>query len=175
MSRQISSAVSANQKRSRSSGSIVPSAIRKSGSNARRQYSSPTRITGTGLILAGLRQGQHLEYLIDRAVAAGEGDQRPRPQQEVQLAHREIAEAEAQIRADIGVRVLLVRQVDVEADRLRADIAGAAIGRLHDAGAAAGHDHDAAADRLVAAQADEPAELARDVIIPALGFDTTGD
>src|SRR5947209_5841756 len=42
MLRQISCAVSANQNSSRSSGSIVPSSTRKSGSNTFRQYDSPT-------------------------------------------------------------------------------------------------------------------------------------
>ena len=76
---------------------------------------------------------------------------------------------EAQLRRDIRVRVLLLRQRDVEPDRFRADIAGAAVGRLHDARTAAGHHHDAAADREIAAMPDQPPELARDIVISALG------
>src|SRR5438270_2072050 len=45
---QISPAVSANQNRSRSSGSITPCSRKKSGLKARRQYCSPTSTIGTG-------------------------------------------------------------------------------------------------------------------------------
>src|ERR1051326_1791861 len=48
---QISWADSANQNSSRSSSSMTPSSARKSRSTTRRQYSSPTSTTGTGLIL----------------------------------------------------------------------------------------------------------------------------
>ena len=68
-----------------------------------------------------------------------------------------------------------MRQIDIEPDRLRADIAGAAIGRLHDAGPAAGHDHDSAADRLVATGSDETAKLARDFVITAVDRNLPGN
>src|SRR4029077_11451988 len=53
------------------------------------------------------------------------------------LAHREIMEAEGEIGCGVGVRLLLLRQGDVEADARRAGFARPAIGRLHDAGATA--------------------------------------
>src|SRR4051794_13128669 len=120
---------------------------------------------------AGLRQGQDLEQLVERAVTAGKRDQRPRPQREMQFAHREIMKTEAQLRRDIRVRVLLLRQRDTEPDRFRADIAGAPVGGLHDAGTAAGHHHDAAADRQIAAMPDQSPERARNIVISALGED----
>ena len=70
--------------------------------------------------LAGLDQRQQLEHLVERAEAAGEHRDRARAQQEVHLAQREIVELEAQVRRDVGVRQLLVRQHDVEADRFLA-------------------------------------------------------
>ena len=55
-------------------------------------------------------QGQEFEQFVESAVAARERDQRLRPQQEVQLAQREIVEAEAELRRHVGVGELLVRQ-----------------------------------------------------------------
>src|SRR5262245_8154149 len=54
------------------------------------------------------------------------------------LAHGEGVELEGQLRRRIGIWLLLARQLDVEADRRRADVGGAAVGRLHDSGTAAG-------------------------------------
>ena len=89
--------------------------------------------------------------------------------QEMHLADREIVEVEAELRRDVGVGRLLVRQHDVEADRRRADIGGAAVARLHDARPAAGH-HDEFAvverGRMSRAQA---GELARLVVVAAVG------
>src|SRR6266851_7658765 len=83
------------------------------------------------LDLSRLYQGQHLEQFVEGAVTAREGHQRPRAQQEVQLAQREIAETKAQLRGDVGIGILLVRQTDVEPDRLRADVEGATVGGFH--------------------------------------------
>ena len=137
---KISCAVSANQKSSRSSRSITPSSARKSKSTAPRQNSSPTSTMGIGRFLRVCTRVSTSNNSSQRAVAAGKGDQRPRPLQEMQLAQGEIVELEAQFRRDIGIGILLVRQADVEADALRADVEGAAIGRLHDARSAAGDD-----------------------------------
>ena len=78
-------------------------------------------------------------------------------------------ELEAQIGRDVGVRLLLVRQVDVQADALGADFERAAVGGFHDARPAAGHDHEVAAAFDLAGAGHEPAELAGLVVEVALG------
>src|SRR6185503_5547394 len=90
--------------------------------------------------LVGLYERQHLEQLVERAEAAGKNHQRLRQVGEPELAHEEVVELEVQPLGDVGVGALLERQPDVEADRLAARLAGAAVGRLHDARAAAGGD-----------------------------------
>ena len=67
---------------------------------------------------AGLAQRERLEQFVERAEAAGKHDQGLRPQQEVQLPHGEVVELEAQFGRDVGIGLLLVRQADVQADRL---------------------------------------------------------
>lgn len=86
--------------------------------------------------LARLAQGGHLEQFVKGAVAAGKGDERHRPLQEVQLAQRKIAEAEAQVRRYVRVGELLPRQADIESDRLRPGVERATVGGLDDARAA---------------------------------------
>ena len=71
------------------------------------------------LHLAGLDQRQQLEHLVERAEPAREHRHRPRAHQEVHLAQREVVELERQVRRDIGIGRLLVRQHDVEPDRFR--------------------------------------------------------
>ncbi len=122
-----------------------------------------------GLDLARLAEGQDLEQFVERAVTAGKRDKRHRPLQKVQLAQREIMEGEAKLGRDIGVRELLARQADVEADRLRPDVERAPVGRFHDARAAAGHDQRLPVALLSVGFGDEPAELARDIVIAAVG------
>ena len=101
-----------------------------------------------------LAQAERVEQLVERAEAAGKDDQRGRPQDEVKLPHREVVELEAQIGRDVRIRLLLVRQVDVEADALRAGFERAAVGGLHDAGPAAGHDDELAAGRRLSCDVD---------------------
>ncbi len=74
----------------------------------------------------GLDQGQRLEHLVERAEAAGEDRDRLGAHQEVHLADGEVVEVEAELRRDVEVRHLLVRQHDVEADRDAADVERAA-------------------------------------------------
>src|SRR5690606_8467660 len=118
---------------------------------------------------------QRLEYLVERAVTARKRDERSRTLDEVQLAHRKVVEAEAQLRRDVRIRELLARQVDVEADRRRAHVVRAAVRGLHDAGTAARHEQHAAVVVGAAAAADEPAELACDVVVAALLLDALRD
>ena len=102
------------------------------------------------------RSVSDFEQLVERAEAAGEDHQRGGPQDEVELPHREVVELQAELRRDVGVRLLLVRQDDVEADALGADLEGAAVGGLHDAGAAAGHHDEVALLAMLAVLGDEP-------------------
>ncbi len=88
-------AVSANQNSSRSSRSMTPSSTRNPISTARCQIALADEHDGDRLDLARLDQRQHLEQLVEGAVAAGKSDKRPGAQQEVQLAQREIVEVEA--------------------------------------------------------------------------------
>ena len=66
--------------------------------------------------LVGLAEGQHLEELIEGPEAAREDDQGTRQVREPQLAHEEVVKLERQARRDEGVRALLMREPDVEAD-----------------------------------------------------------
>jgi hypothetical protein len=56
------------------------------------------------------------------------------------LAQREIVELERQVRSDVRIGCLLVRQDDVETDRFRPGIRRAPVGRFHDRRAAPGAD-----------------------------------
>ena len=55
------------------------------------------------LDLARLDQRQHFEQFVEGAEPARKRDQRLGPQQEMQLAHREIVEAEAEVGRDVRV------------------------------------------------------------------------
>src|SRR3546814_3262081 len=67
-------------------------------------------------------QRQQFEHLVERAEPARKHRQRPRPQQEMHLAQREIVELAAQFRRDEAVGRLFMRQDDVHADGGLADI-----------------------------------------------------
>src|SRR2546427_1705540 len=86
---------------------------------------------------AGLHQREHLPELVHGAEAAGENNQGLGQLGKPKLAHEEVMEIEAELRADEGVGHLLVRQLDAQADGFAAGFGGAAVGRLHDAGTAA--------------------------------------
>ncbi|MEY3713129.1 MAG: hypothetical protein RL321_749, partial [Pseudomonadota bacterium] len=74
---------------------------------------------------------QRFVNLIERAETARERDQRSRSKNEVHLAQREVSEAERKSGCDVGIRLLLVRQTDVETNAGCARLRGAAIGRFH--------------------------------------------
>ena len=76
--------------------------------------------------------------LVERAEAAGHDHEGAGIADEHQLAGEEVVEVEAAV--DVGVGLLLVRQLDVEPDRESAGFVGAAVGCLHQARPAAG-DH----------------------------------
>ena len=154
-----------------SCGAMVPSSTRNSRSITFSQNSRPKRTTGTGSDLPGLDERQRLEELVERAEAAGERDERLRPQEEVHLPEGEVVEVDAEAGRDVRVRDLLVREDDVEAEALGPDVEGAAVGRLHDARTAARHDDEVAAAVPLAGGGDDPPELARLVVVARLGED----
>ena len=92
---------------------------------------------GYRLDFPGLNESENLEQFVERAVAVGKGDQGFGPQQEMQLARGKIVKAKTEIGRDVGIRILLVRQFDLQADGFRADVECAAVGGLHEAGPAA--------------------------------------
>ena len=102
--------------------------------------------------LAGLDQRQRLVELVERAEAAGEDDEALGRLHEHRLAGVEVLERHRDVA--VGVQALLVRELDVEADREPAALLAAAVRGLHHARAAAGDDGEA---RL----GEEPAGLAR--------------
>ena len=73
----------------------------------------------------------------------GKDHERLREIREPELAHEEVVELEVQAVGDVRVRALLEGQPDVQADRLAAGFARAAVGRLHDSRAAARRDDEA--------------------------------
>ena len=127
------------------------------------------------LHLARLHQGENLEQLVQGAEPAGKRHQRLGALHEVQFAQGEVVEAQAQVGRHIRIGKLLVRQIDIEADRLGADVERAAVGGLHHAGTAAGHHRDALVSGPAARLAHQPAERARHVVIMALGENALGD
>ncbi len=70
---------------------------------------------GHGLGLAGLYQREHFKQFVQRAKAAGEGDQGLGAHHEVHFAQREVVELEGQRWRDVRVAVLLMGQGDVQA------------------------------------------------------------
>ena len=129
---------------------------------------------GDLLHAARLAEAERVEQLVERAEAAGEDDERGGAQDEVELAHREVVELEAEIGRDVRVGLLLVRQIDVEADALGAGFERAAVGGFHDAGAAAGHDDELRAAVGLLRGRNDAAELAGFVVEVALGHDPLG-
>ena len=94
--------------------------------------------------LPRLDEGQRLEELVERAEAAREEDERLGRLHEHRLPGVEVAERHADVA--VRVQVLLVRQLDVEADGDAARLLGAAVGRFHDARTAAGDNGEAGVD-----------------------------
>ncbi len=90
---------------------------------------------GDRLELAGLHEREHLEHLVHGAEAAGEEDEGLRAVGEGDLAGEE--EVEGNLVGDVGVVVLLHRELDREPDGLAAGLEGAAVAAFHDARSAA--------------------------------------
>ena len=66
--------------------------------------------------LASLHQGQEFPHLVHGPIAAGEDNQGAGRLSEPEFAHEKVLEQKIQFRGYIGVRFLLQRQLDVEAD-----------------------------------------------------------
>ena len=80
------------------------------------------------------------------------------------LADREVVEVEAQVRRDIGVWRLFVRQHDIQPDGMAARLLRAAVAGLHDSRAAAGDHHILAPVAFQAFFGDAPGQIAGDVV-----------
>ena len=164
---QASAAVSAKSSKSRSPSVIMPASARNWKSITRSQYSRPKRMTGMACIRSVCRSARASNSSSSVPKPPGNATKRLRPQQEVELADGEIVELEAEFGRDIGVRLLLAGQADVQADRFGGHVVGAAIGRLHDARPAAGHDHVLALPPVLSHDGNQPAELPRRVVVAA--------
>ncbi len=88
--------------------------------------------------LVGLHQRQRLEQFVECAVATRKDDKPDRVLDEHRLPHEEELEVERTRQVPVGV--LLVRQLDIAADRDSLRFIGALVGRLHDPRTAA-RDH----------------------------------
>ena len=71
----------------------------------------------------------------------GSADEAVRVLEQQDLAHEEVVAGDPAVH--VRVRILLVRELDVAADREAAGVARAAVGGFHQAGTAAGHDGEA--------------------------------
>ena len=90
--------------------------------------------------LAGLRERECLEQLVEGAEPAGQHDEALGVLDEHGLAREEVAEVDALV--DPAVQPGLEGQLDAEPDAETAGLAGTLVGRLHRARAAAGDDGD---------------------------------
>ena len=81
----------------------------------------------------------------------------------MQLAQSEIMKAETEFGRDIGVRILLVRQADIQSDGLGSDVECSAVGRLHHPGSAAGHNGGVAFANALICRRHETSKFAGDL------------
>src|SRR2546425_918024 len=96
--------------------------------------------------LASLDERERLEQLVERAEAPGEDHETLGVLHEHGLSHEEIAEVDPEV--DVGVQLLLERELDVAADGETSGLAAAAVGRLHHARPAAGDDRESRPSEL---------------------------
>ena len=93
-----------------------------------------------------LRQHQHFEHLVKRAVASGEEDCARRVLHEHGLADEEIAELDSEIYPIVGG--FFEGELNGKTHRSASRKRCSTVGRLHDAGAAAGNDSDVLIGKL---------------------------
>src|ERR1700682_4790266 len=90
------------------------------------------------LDLSGLRERERFEQLIQRAQPARKYDEPARVLDEHVLAHEEVAELDPEVH--VLVHRLLMRELDVAADRQPTRVVTTFVDRLHDPRPAAGDD-----------------------------------
>src|SRR5580698_8751651 len=85
------------------------------------------------------------------------------------LAQSKVVKLKTQLWSDVGIGILLVRQVDIQTDGFCADVEGSTVCGFHDPRATAGHDRELRSRPIAfTAAADQSSELARDLIVTAL-------
>ena len=93
----------------------------------------------------GLRESQDLEQFVHGAEAAGEDNESFGQIREPELAHEEVVKLEVERGRDELVRMLLERELDVQANTLAPGLMSAEICGFHDARASAGGDDETVA------------------------------
>src|ERR1700689_760222 len=81
--------------------------------------------------LLRLRKGENLEEFVERAKSAGKNHQGLGQIGEPEFTHEEVMKLEIERRRDVGIRILLEGQVDVEANRFSSSLVGAKIRGFH--------------------------------------------
>ncbi len=121
--------------------------------------------------LAGLRESQQLGQFVQGPEAAGERHEAASEMREPEFAHEEVVELERQLAGDVGIRVLLVGQADVEPHGSPASVRGPSVGGLHDSATSAGADDIAMATRglRLRPKSNDPGELTRIGVVPPQG------
>ena len=117
--------------------------------------------------LVRLDERQDFEQLVERAKTARKQDDRLGEVDEPELPHEKVMKIEVEFPADVRVVEFFVGDRDGQPDIEPLRLAGAAIGRLHDAGTAAGADDEAtllAVERLRPGR-QAPGELPRRLVI----------
>src|SRR5580704_19421096 len=90
-----------------------------------------------------LHQREHFPEFIQRAETPGKHNQRLGELREPQLAHEKIMKHEAELRTDVVIGALFVRQLNTQSDGFSAGFGRATVCRLHDSRASAGADYEA--------------------------------
>ena len=122
----------------------------------------------------GLAEGEGFEHLVEGSESAGEEDYGCRAEDEVKLPQREVLELEAEVGRDEGIGLLLGRELDVEPDRLAADVEGPAVGGFHDSRPAAGDDDEIPGVVALVVDRHEPGKLPCCVVVMAAGEELLG-
>src|ERR1700689_1190801 len=93
---------------------------------------------------SGLHEREHFPKLVHGAESAGKNDERFGDLRKPKFSHEKIMEIKTELVADVGIRRLLVRQLDAQSDGFASGIGGAAICGFHNSRAAARTDDEAA-------------------------------
>src|SRR4026208_1888458 len=90
----------------------------------------------------------------------------------MQLAQGEIMKAQAEFGRDIGVRILLMGQADIQSDGLGCDIEGASIRGLHYSRPSASYDYRVGLASPPIRRSHEAPQFAGDVVVVTFGADS---